>query len=330
MLAGRRPGRAVIAVAATAAAGALLASGAAGSPGAAPSAAPSASAAASCRPWTARTLALGLGQLENLEPMSDGTLLISMAAQGRIGGLRPDGRVRTVVRNVYAPGGLRVRGRVLYFNTGDAAASGTMSLKDGTVGRYDLRTRRRTTWASGLTMPNGLIFLPSGDAVVSRDLGQGTGVTRVPRRAPRRPRANWARLADSNGLAVDPTGTWLYTVETFDPAARVFRIRIADPRRIGVVARLGIPGSFKGLDDMTISRGGTLFIAANGSGEVIRVNPRTGRSCVIARGLANPSAVKFGCGSGRPSDRLYVTSFDGTVRELRPPGGERRALGTCH
>jgi hypothetical protein len=60
------------------------------------------------------------------------------------------------------------------------------------------------------------------------------------------------------------------------------------------------------------------------------VNPRTGRSCVIARGLANPSAVKFGCGSGRPSDRLYVTRFDGTVRELRPPGGERRALGTCH
>jgi hypothetical protein len=325
------PGRrlAIALVAAVSATGALLAGGARAAPRDAASSPAPAVPAASCRPWAARTLASGLGALENLEPLPDGRLLMSMAAQGRIGALWSDGSVQTLVRGVRAPGGLRARGPVLYFTTGDAAASGEGGLRDGTIGRVDLDGAHRTTWASGLTMPNGLVFLPSGDAVVSRDLGTGTGLTRVPRRAPRRPQPNWARLGDSNGLAIDRTGTWLYTVETFGPAARVLRLRIADPRRVGVVARLGAPGRFKGLDDMTISRGGTLFVAANGSGEVIRVDPRTGRSCVIARGLTNPSAVKFGCGGRRPSDRLFVTSFDGTVRELRPPPGTRAARGTC-
>ena len=70
---------------------------------------------------------------------------------------------------------------------------------------------------------------------------------------------------------------------------------------------------------MTIDSRGRLYIAANIAGEVIRLNPRTGASCVLASGLHNPSAVKFGRGPGWSKRSLYVTGFDGAVVRLAPP-----------
>jgi hypothetical protein len=70
---------------------------------------------------------------------------------------------------------------------------------------------------------------------------------------------------------------------------------------------------------MTIDAAGVLYIAANGTGEVIRLDPATGVHCVIASGLQNPSSLKFGRGPGWAADRLYLVGFDGAVRELKPP-----------
>jgi hypothetical protein len=58
---------------------------------------------------------------------------------------------------------------------------------------------------------------------------------------------------------------------------------------------------------------------------VIQVDPTTGASCVIASGLVNPASVRAGNGPGWPRDHLYVTSWDGTIRELIPAsGGQKR------
>lgn len=277
-----------------------------------------ASSPSACRQWSVKTVASGLGSLENLEFDRRGGLLVSATAASAIKRIRPNGRTTTLIADVDSPGGLRVRRHRLYFNTGDSSKSGVTGATDGTVGRFNLRTGRRRTWARGLTMPNGLAFLPDGDAVVSRAVGSGTGVTRI-RRHPRRVQTNWARVDDTNGLAVDPDGRWLYAAQTFKLDSPVIRIRISNPDRIETVARLGGLGIPKGLDDMTLNRRGILFVAANASGEIIRLNPATGSACVIARGLQRPSAVKFGVGPGWSSKKLYVSSFDGTVRELKRP-----------
>ena len=100
-------------------------------------------------------------------------------------------------------------------------------------------------------MPNGLAILPNGDFVVSRDIGSGTGITRIPADDPAHPQTNWAQLDDQNGMAVDPTGTWLYADQTFTPDSAVYKIRIADPSDMSVVATLAGPTP-KGLDDLTI------------------------------------------------------------------------------
>lgn len=274
-----------------------------------------------CAPWTVRVLASGLGSLENLEPDGKDGLYVSASTQNAVLRLTRTAPPAVAVAGVTSPGGLRVRGGALFFTTGDAAASGVLGQADGTIDRLDLRTRRRTTWAKGLTMPNGLVFLPDGSALTSRDVAglSPTGITRVRPSGAVQP--SWSDQADSNGLAVDPTGRWLYSDETFTLASNVYRTEIARPQHREVVASLFAPGVPKGLDDLTLASSGALYLAANSAGQVIRLDPRTGRSCVVVSGLTTTSAVKQGRGKVFPPSRLYVTGFDGRVLELVPPRG---------
>jgi hypothetical protein len=100
----------------------------------------------------------------------------------------------------------------------------------------------------------------------------------------------------------------------------VYRVRLDDPSVIEKVADLGsATDPANGLDDMTFGKDGNLYITANGMGRVWQLDPLTGNRCVIASGLQNPTAAKFGRGPGWPSERLYVTAWDGTLRELAPP-----------
>jgi hypothetical protein len=282
-------------------------------------AAPAGASAGSCTPWTKTPVAGGLGSLENLAFDKRGGLLVSASDHDAILRLQPDGSSQTLIPNVNAPGGLRVRKHSLFFNTGDSLQSGTLGTADGTIDRYRFRNGKRTTWADGLVMPNGLAFLPNGDAVVSRDInGAQTGITRVRRGDRDNPEFSWSPQPDSNGLVVDETGKWLYTVETFTATSRVFRIRISDPSRIETVVDLADP-LFKGLDDMTRDRKGNLYVAANPVGQVIRVDPDTEETCTIASGLTLTSSVRFGHGPGWDRRSLYATGFDGNVVKLTPP-----------
>lgn len=274
-----------------------------------------------CAPWTVRVIASGLGSLENVEPDGRDGLLVSASEQDAVLRVSRSGATSVVAAGVTSPGGLRVRGATLFFTTADAAASGALGTPDGTIQRLDLRTGRRTTFASGLTMPNGLVLLPDGGMLTSRDVSGAnpTGITRVSPQGV--VQASWSDQADSNGLAVDPTGTWLYSDETFTLASNVYRTELAHPERREVVASLFEPGVPKGLDDLTLASSGALYLAANGAGQVIRLDPRTGAHCVVASGLTTTSAVKQGRGAAFPDSRLYAVGFDGKVLELVPPAG---------
>jgi len=284
--------------------------------------APVASAAPDpCAPWSVSVVASGLGSLENVEPDGRDGLLVSASDQDAVLRVRRGGGTSVVAAGVTSPGGLRVTGHTLTFTTGDAAASGALGTADGTLERVDLRTGRRTTWARGLTMPNGLVLLPDGSALTSRDVAglNPTGITRVSRAGAVQP--SWSDQADSNGMAVDPTGRWLYSDETFTLASNVYRTEIARPQNRQLVASLFEPGVPKGLDDLTLASSGALYLAANGAGQVIRLDPRTGDWCVVVSGLTTPSAVKQGRGKAFPASRLYAVGFDGRVLELVPPRG---------
>ncbi|MEA2375203.1 MAG: hypothetical protein QOD53_1666 [Thermoleophilaceae bacterium] len=278
-----------------------------------------------CSGWSARTIASGLGSLENIEFDGQGGLILSASDENAVERLGRDGSIKKLIENVASPGGLRVRSGVLYFNTGDAIANGVLDKRDSTLETLDLKTGRHAVYAGGLPMANGLVFLPNGDVLISRDFGGAPAITVIPK-GDRAHARGWAQTDDSNGMAVDPTGKFVYVNQTFKHDSPVLRIPIADPSRIDVIARVG---EAKGLDDMTIDRAGVLYLAANGTGEVLRLDPRSGASCTIAGGFRNTSAVKFGCGPGWPSSHLFVVGFDGVVRELTPPSGTAAAHGDC-
>ncbi|HYZ29440.1 MAG TPA: hypothetical protein VE570_10320 [Thermoleophilaceae bacterium] len=289
-----------------------------------PAAAP---AALPCTPWSVRTIASGanttapaLGHLENVVADPRGYLFVSATDHDAILRMTPDGQYSEVVPLLHAPGGLLIAHNVFYYATGDDAQSGLENRPDGTIRTIDFRKgNARATYATGLTMPDSLAMLPNGDLVVSRSVGGSqTGVTLVPASDPAHPRTKWANLGDTNGVAVDPTGTYLFVTSS----ANVYRVLISDPTRIDMVASLG---PAKGLDDMTIDDSGLVYIAANGSGEIIRLDPRDGSTCVLASGLVNPSAVEFGAGNGWPATHLFVVGFDGVVRELTPPPSQAPA-----
>jgi sugar lactone lactonase YvrE len=283
----------------------------------------SASAALPCKPWEMRTIASGLGSLENVLPDGNGGLLLSGSDAKAILRMTPDGAYAPLISPVNAPGGMRIVNGLLYFNTGDSLASGVRNTADGTIDTFDFATGARATFAKGLVMPNGLAVLPNGDFVTSRDVsGSGTGITRVPASDPAHPQPKWAAVSDSNGMAVDPTGTWLYSVETFSAGANVYRVRISDPKQVEVVASLGNVVPPKGPDDLTIDGSGILYIALNAAGQVARLDPRDKSVCTIASGMLNTSAVKFGAGPGWPETHLFVVGFDGVVRELTPPADQ--------
>jgi hypothetical protein len=304
-------GRALLAVTAAIAGAAWLGQG------------PALAVAGSCRPWTAKTFASGLGVLENLSFDHRGSILISAWQSMAVERVSPDGKISTVISGVRGPGGMVVVGRTLWLNTGNNPESGVAGLTDGKVEQVDLDSRSRKTWASGLTMPNGLVLLPGGGAVVSRDIGSPQGLTRID--DPAHPQANWVQIDSSNGLVVDRAHRLLYVDGASGGESAIFRVPLDDPSQVSVIGRLG---SDLGLDDMTSDRHGVLYMAANSGGKVLTFDRASGRSCTIASGQMFPSSVRFGSGAGWNPDHLYVTSFDGTIRELTPPAGVRPNWGS--
>lgn len=285
----------------------------------------SASAAQECVAWTATPIASGLGTLENLSFDRRGAMLVSSSQTGGAGSVlrvTPSGEVTTLLDDVASPGGQVVRGRTLYLNVGNAAASGFLGRADGALLAVDLRTAlpgrapRTRTIAAGLTMPNGLIRLPGGDFVVSRDLGDPAVMTRIGRDGSRRTVAPSVR--STNGMVLDRTGRYLFVVSTFTPTTTVSRVDLRRPAAAPRVFTIPGLGPLNAGDEIT-RRGDDLYLTLNAAGRVVRLDPATGATCVIAEGLAFASSLRFGAGPGWRAGSLYVTSFTGAITRLDPP-----------
>ncbi|WFR74275.1 SMP-30/gluconolactonase/LRE family protein [Prescottella defluvii] len=208
-----------------------------------------------------------------------------------------------------APGGMRLDGSDLYF----------LTRQDGRLWQLDTTTGQLAE--RGALAGNGLLRLPDGDLLttwVGTEGGPPTGVTRY-RSDSGHVEPNWSPVPRGEGLAASPDGRFVYTDDLF--TGQIYRVPLDDPGRWTVVTR--IPGLLPGTDDLTMSRSGTLYVAAHIEGAIYSVDPETGATCVVASGLSNgwqgPSSVRI----GRAGDgwALYVTSFDGTLRRVDPPGG---------
>jgi hypothetical protein len=267
-----------------------------------------------CGVWKERTVGYSLGILEALLPDDRGGMLLSSSTHDAIERLTPNGKV-TVLAKVTSPGQIVWWGKnKVMFPTGDALQSGALSRADGTLQILNLKTGRLRTYASGLTMPNGLALDRDGTAYVTRDTGTGTGITRISAKPGHKVTTNWSKLSDTNGIAIDAGRRVMYVDRTFEVGAPVVRIPMAHPNRTTQIGDLSNGMPLKLLDDLFMWHR-VLYIPANGGGELYSVDTRTRRTCLIAAGLGNPSDVTVGTGHGWRKGALFVCGFDGTVRE---------------
>lgn len=281
---------------------------------------------------------LGTDVLENLL-FAEGSLYVSNSSAGRVVRLAPDGsEVPGGSLDDTSPGGLAQGPDGLIYagwNTGIVDALLDRGLSK--VLRFDPADPNGTvaTYAEGFSMANGMTFGPGDDLFISNDFNRG--LIRIPRTDP----TAWALLADvwgTNGLVVDPAGENLYAAITFDQRSPIERIPLADPasHETAAVLTFGVlslePAVYapdpskpllgiKGLDDMTRSDEGTLYVVANGMGELLRVDPLTGEACLVASGFQNPSSVRI-APPGSPFDvsgeamTFYVVEFSGAIRTV--------------
>jgi sugar lactone lactonase YvrE len=271
-------------------------------------------AANKCGVWRERTVAYSLGILESLLPDNRGGMLLS-ASKG-VERLTPNGEVKLLAK-VPSPGQIVWWNKhSVMFPTGDALASGALSRADGTLQILNLKTHKLRTYATGLTMPNGLALDRDRTAYVTRDTGAGTGITRISARPGHTVTTNWSRLSDTNGIAIDTKRRVMYVDRTFELNAPIMRIPMAHPNRATKIGDLAGVRKFglKLLDDMFMSDG-LLYVPANGGGELFSFDPLSKQVCLITSTLGNPSHVTVGTGHGWRKGALYVCGFDGTVRE---------------
>jgi sugar lactone lactonase YvrE len=266
------------------------------------------------------TVASGLGILESLLPDNHGRMLLSSSSNNAVERLTRTGKVTTIA-SASSPGQLVWHRKRVFVPTGDDAGSGLQNKSDGTLKLLNLKTGRLAPYAKGLTMPNGLAVAHNGNAFATRDIGSGTGVTRIAAAGHHKVTSNWSPLSDTNGIAINRKHKVMYVDRTFTASAPVVRIPLRHPKRTKQIGDLSTLGSAvpKGLDDLIMGSHGVLYLPGNSSGEVFSFDPANRKACVIASGLQNPSAVAVGTGHGWQKGSLFVCGFDGTVRRLDPP-----------
>jgi gluconolactonase len=272
-----------------------------------------AGAAPDCSPLpTTRVIASGQGVLESIASDRRGRLFFTDTDAARL--LRIDRRgaqpevLKEGIDGILAVMVDRDNSLVVGFdnNNTDALAdngnAGLMRVDPDTGETIEIIT-------TGLDMSNGITRGRDGAYYASNDFGHG-----IDRFFAGQVTDNWSPVETPNGLVIDSTGRYLYAAQTFKPAS-IAQIDLATGTPT-TYAEAGPADIAAGPDGMTRDQMNRLYVAANGAGEVWRVN-RDRTICALARGYPTVSSVSFGGGKrGFPSRNLYAVTFTGLVVEL--------------
>jgi len=266
-----------------------------------------------------RVLGSGLGLLESVIVDQQGRLFFtSQTWDGLTGAVlrmdHPDAEPIELASGILSPGGLAFDERgMLLVGFGDSPQGGLIGNIVGLAGLLLINpdSGERETWITGLGMANGITRAADGTIFASNDFG--THIDRVDRYG--NVHRRWARVSSANGLAIDPTGRYLYASQTFVSAA-VKRVEIANPANVTTYAQPGPLARAAALDGLATDHTGRLYVAANGAGQIWRIEP-SGSIHALARGLKCPSAIAVGHGTERFHERnLYAVTFHGEIVEL--------------
>jgi sugar lactone lactonase YvrE len=191
---------------------------------------------------------------------------------------------------------------------------------DGIVWRITPEGEKTKILDGGIGDPNALWVRPDGTFLVSDDatdeiivanhLGQSRLFTDA--------------VGHPNGLAISPDGATLYVAQIFKsirplvPDGRLWAIPLDESGEIGGLPELLVDlGDSAANDGLALDQFGRVYVAANGAGEIWRVDPDSGEKALIAEGLPGVASLAFGQGEF-DHEALYATSTrTGRVWEVK-------------
>ncbi|GAB90433.1 SMP-30/gluconolactonase/LRE family protein [Gordonia rhizosphera] len=242
----------------------------------------------------------------------DGRMLVTDWLGNGVDVVAHPGALPRRVATVEAPGGLAPMpdGTVLVGSGIAAPSLLAPAVGAASLIRLDPRTGARSTYATGLSMGNGVVRAPDGTLFASNDLVPAVDRIGVDVRVQR----GWYRESPANGLAVSRDGRTLFA-----------NVSLGDTRILAIDTGTGRAHSYfrppRGLDwvffdDLDIDEHGRLYVPLYFGSQVWRIDP-DGSHCALATGLTLPAGISVGAGgAGFSPSAVYVTTHAGSVVEI--------------
>jgi sugar lactone lactonase YvrE len=180
---------------------------------------------------------------------------------------------------------------------------------DGIVWRITPEGQKTRVVDGGIGDPNFVLVLSDGSFLVSDDATDEIFLVGADRSI----RLFSDAVGHPNGLALSPDGSTLYVAQIFEslrplvPDDRVWAVPLEAGQPTGqptVLARLGDGAANDGL---AVDEVGRVYVAANGLGQLWRIDPGSGETTLIAENMPGIGSLAFGKGA---FDRhaIYATS----------------------
>jgi sugar lactone lactonase YvrE len=278
-----------------------------------------------------KELLSGQGRLESIIGDARGRLYYTDLSEDRLLRLNGPGQQPTVVaEGMKRPGGMVFEpGGKLVVGFSGGPLSGVPGNGMAGIFRLSPDSGAKKAFVEGIDQANGVARARDGSLFTSNDIANE--IVRVsPSGAVER---HWSDIDSPNGLVIDRRNRYLFAAQTFTPA-KISRFELDNPEHVTTFFEAPEENIAAGLDGLTRDGADRLYAAANGGGEVWRVDADGKRACALARGLTLTSAVGFGGGGGFDPHNLYAVTFQGRVFELpratdrpleRPIGSPRPA-----
>ena len=127
------------------------------------------------------------------------------------------------------------------------------------------------------------------------------------------PRLFTDAVGHPNGIALSSDGNTLYVAQIFDSlrpmviSGKVWAIPLEDGDVAGLPELLVDLGDQAGNDGLALDEYGRVYVAANGFGQIWRVDPSSGEEVMIAENMPGAASIAFGQGAF-DHEAIYVTS----------------------
>ena len=191
---------------------------------------------------------------------------------------------------------------------------------DGIVWRITPEGEKTRVLDGGIGDPNALWVNPDGTFLVSDDATDEIIVANFQGQS----RLFTDAVGHPNGIAVSPDGSTLYVAQIFKsirplvPDGRLWTIPLDESGEIAGFPELLVDlGDSAANDGLALDQLGRVYVAANGAGQIWRIDPESGDSVLIAEGLPGVASLAFGQGEF-DHQSLYATSTrTGRVWEVK-------------